>query len=214
MSARPHTALPLAGPATTGPTVRTSNVAPWSGTGLIPASRVSGADAVLVVDGVVSVSVVLSSGRVIGLAILGPGEVWTARAGDGGLGGFRIEALCQSRLRLMAMETLLHLVSDAEVAGALVQVLLQRAGTAERRYAGLAALPVDERVLLLLRYLAGLRGERSATGVRVDLDLSQDRIASLTGTTRESVNRAMRALGRRGLVRREGLRYEVAGGGS
>jgi len=216
MTARPHTALPFELPANPGPrrslvdAVRT-----WSGMGPVPASSVAGADALLVVDGVASVSLVTPSGRIIGLAILGAGEVWTARADDDdGLDGFRIEALCPSRVRVMTVETLLRVVSDAEVARALVRVLLRRAGSAERRYAALVALPVEERVLKLLRHLAALRGVPCPRGVRIDLDLSQDRMASLTGTTRESVNRAMRALQRDGFVRREGLRYEVTGGGS
>ncbi|HXY72298.1 MAG TPA: Crp/Fnr family transcriptional regulator [Actinomycetota bacterium] len=215
MTARPHTALPLEGPANPG--FRRSSdgaVRTWSGAGLVPATSVAGADALIVVDGVVSVSLVTTAGRVIGLALLGPGEVWTAGPDDAGLGGFRIDAICPSRLRLTSVETLLRLVSDAEVARALVRVLLRRAGVAERRYAALAALCVEDRVMALLHLLARLRGIRGPRGIRIDLDLSQDRIACLTGTTRESVNRALRALQRDGFVRREGLRYEVAGGGS
>jgi len=215
MSARPHTALPLERPAGSGrPRSPSAGVRTWSGAGLLPSSHAAGADVVVVVEGVVSVSLVLPSGRVIGLAILGPGEVWAAPAGDGGLAAFRVEALCPSRVRLLVMDTLVHIASAAEVAGALVRMLLHRAADAERRYAGLAALPVEERVLSLLRKLGRLRGEPVADGVRVELDLSQERIASLTGATRESVNRAVRALKRAGILRREGLRYEVTGGGS
>jgi len=213
MSARPHTMLPLE-PAASGPRRHARAPSTWSGTGVVPGSAVARADALVVVEGVVTISMVLPSGRTIGLALLGPAEVWTAREGEGGLESFRIEALCPSRLRVLGLDTLLQIASAPEVAAALVRVLLRRAGTAERRYAALAAFPVEERVLLLLHHLAALRGAPGPSGVRIDLDLSQDRIASLTGATRESVNRALRELRRCGVVRREGLRYEVAGGGS
>jgi len=141
MTARPHTALPLGRPTNPGHRRPLVDVLrSWSGIGPVPSSIVAGADALVVADGVVSVGLVTPSGRVIGLAILGSGEVWTARTDDDdGLGGFRIEALCPSRVRVMTVETLLHVVSDAEVARALVRVLLCRAGSAERRYAALVA---------------------------------------------------------------------------
>jgi CRP-like cAMP-binding protein len=215
MTARPHTALPLDRPANAGRRRSAADpVRTWAGLGAVGPSSVVGADALVVVDGVVSVSLVTPTGRVIGLAILGAAEIWTAPPGEEGLGGFRIEALCPSRLRLTTVETLLDLVSDADVASAVVRVLLRRAGSAERRYAALVGLPVEERVLVLLHHLAALRGVRGRQGVRIEIDLSQDRIASLAGTTRESVNRALRALQRDGYVCREGLRYEVTGGGS
>jgi len=189
-------------------------VASWSGAGPMPASRLAGADALVVFEGVVAVGLVTNAGRVIGLAVLGPGEIWTARADDGGLAGFRVEALCPSEVRLTSVDTLLALASDVEVGRSLVRALLHRAGTAERRFAGLAVLPVEERLLLLLDHLSRLRGVPGPRGTWIDFDLSQDRIAALTGTTRESVNRAVRSLTRRGVVDRRGLRYAVAGGGS
>ena len=213
MSARPHTALPLDRPAATGRRHARMPTS-WSGAGVVPGSALGGADALVVLEGVVAVSMVLPSGRTIGVALLGPAEIWSAREGEGGLESFRIEALCPSRLRGMALDTLLQVASAPEVATALIRALLRRAGNAERRYAALTTLPVEERVLSLLYHLAALRGVPCPRGVRIQLDLSQDRVASLTGTTRESVNRALRTLQRRGVVRRDGLRYEVAGGGS
>jgi len=214
MSAHAHTALPLHHPPSPGRPSRTLRMESWSGVGPVPASRLAGADALVVFRGVVTVSLVTNTGRVIGLALLGPGEVWTARGDDGGLGDYRVDAVCRSELRLTTEERLLGLAADAEAARALARVLLHRAGNAERRYAGLVVLSVEERVLMLLQHLSRLKGVPGPRGVRLDFDISQDRIASLTGATRESVNRALRTLTERGLVDRRGLRYEVVGGGS
>ncbi|MCP4519621.1 MAG: winged helix-turn-helix domain-containing protein, partial [Delftia sp.] len=52
-------------------------------------------------------------------------------------------------------------------------------------------------------------GVNQENGVLIDLDLSQEAIASLVGTTRESANRALRSLREQGIVQVERVRIQV-----
>ena len=73
-------------------------------------------------------------------------------------------------------------------------------------------MPVQDRVAAELRGIAWRHGRRCRDGWRVDVPLTQDLLGSLVGATRESVNRALRHLRHRGVVRRVGRCYVVADG--
>jgi CRP/FNR family transcriptional regulator, cyclic AMP receptor protein len=66
---------------------------------------------------------------------------------------------------------------------------------------------VSSRLLGVLEDLASSHGRPAPGGVYIALPLTQELLASMVGATRESVNRAVAVLERRGLVRRVGLRY-------
>lgn len=83
---------------------------------------------------------------------------------------------------------------------------LRRSRDAVMRTLGLEAA---ERIELLLLDLGQTYGTAVPGGTRVDLPLSQDVLASAVGATRETVNRAIRALQSAGRVRREGQTYSV-----
>ena len=64
-------------------------------------------------------------------------------------------------------------------------------------------LAVDEDVADVdgqLPALADERGTRTPAGLRIDLRLSQTELASIVGTTRESVNRCLNAYADRGIL--------------
>jgi len=189
----------------------------WSGVGSIPFVPGASARGLLVEHGVVTASSTSPSGRTAGVALLGSGDLWTddasmCRSSDDE--GTRLEALCPSRVRVLTNEALSRAAADASSVPWMIWALARRARDAERRCAEALCLPVEERVLSLLRRLARLQGVAIPGGIRIELELSQERIARLTGASRESINRAMRTLRQRGDVRRDGLHYEVAGGGS
>jgi CRP-like cAMP-binding protein len=83
-------------------------------------------------------------------------------------------------------------------------------GTTARMMAaalGKRALPVRERVRSDLLDLAARFGRDTAHGRRIELPLTQDHLAELVGSTRETVNRAFRTLPREACI--EGRRYVV-----
>jgi CRP/FNR family transcriptional regulator len=83
---------------------------------------------------------------------------------------------------------------------------LLRAMSARLRHATeeaeqLASLTVVERLMRRLQQLAGWAGVPVSDGVKIMLPLTQQELAALVGTSRESVNRALVQLRRRGKVR-------------
>ena len=80
-----------------------------------------------------------------------------------------------------------------------------------RRLASALSLGVTDRLLDVLRDLASTHGAHMRDGVRIELPFSQDLLATVVGATRESVNRAVRALEARGAIRRTKRGYVVFG---
>jgi CRP-like cAMP-binding protein len=68
----------------------------------------------------------------------------------------------------------------------------------------MACLDVRERLRSRLTDLAQRFGAPVPGGVRIGIRLSQEELAELTGSARESVNRALRSMQRDGQVRIEG----------
>jgi CRP/FNR family cyclic AMP-dependent transcriptional regulator len=71
-----------------------------------------------------------------------------------------------------------------------------------RRLASSLSLGVADRLREVLRDLASTHGAHTRDGTRIDLPLSQEMLATMVGATRESVNRAVRALEAGGAIRR------------
>jgi CRP/FNR family transcriptional regulator, cyclic AMP receptor protein len=86
----------------------------------------------------------------------------------------------------------------------------RRASQVQRTLARTLAVRVPLRLLGVLEDLAAAHGRAGPGGVSIGLPLTQELLASMVGATRESVNRAVAELERRGLVRRVGTGYVVA----
>ena len=184
----------------------------WTGPGRLPASQFDArSHALLVGEGIVAVSNVRRSGRVVTVALLGPGDAWTGD-GEDPAPAVRVDALCASTLALIARDALTAAVTaDIATATWLACMHLRRALNAERRAAEAHTLSVDERLRGALRDLACARGTLLADGrVRLGVRVSQERLAWLAGTTRESVNRALRSLAHSGAVSLVNGRYVLA----
>ena len=61
-------------------------------------------------------------------------------------------------------------------------------------------MDVTRRLIKKLLYLARRQGTSTEEGIRIRGHLTQQALASLIGTSRESTNRALRALKRKGLI--------------
>ena len=168
--------------------------------------------------GALVISRVAPSGRRAVTEILGPGDVIAVGVdlGSGPCGERAaqpdVRALVRSCvLSIAASELLPAVVRDPESWAWAQGLMARRVAQIERSLARVLTLRIRDRVHELLRDLADAHGRQCGGGVRVDLPLSQDLIASMVGATRESVNRALRALEHEGAVRRLGRRYVLLG---
>jgi CRP-like cAMP-binding protein len=101
------------------------------------------------------------------------------------------------------------MASDPYLACWVAAAVGRRACQIERALARTLVLRVPPRVLAVLEDLAAEHGRAGPDGLCIRFPLTQDLLASMAGATRESVNRAVGDLERRGLVRRVGLRYAL-----
>jgi CRP/FNR family cyclic AMP-dependent transcriptional regulator len=179
---------------------------------LVPEGRPSPALHV-VVSGAVGLWVTGHDGRRTLIALLGPDDVM----GEEVLGADRPPRI-RPETRSLSVSTLLvvapHEVHrtmrrDPSFAGWLALALSRKIELLHGRLAATLALGVRERTLALLQALALRWGKPSPRGTVVDVPLSQETVAAMVGTTRESVNRALRDLRASGEVLRSGRRYVI-----
>lgn len=146
-------------------------------------------------SGMLTASVVGDDGRELTLDILGPGEAVGEPCGEVSL--ITVRAVRPSRLETVPAD---------EVAG----LLAQRARRREVLACDLAWLAVDERIARRLDDLACRFGRPVPDGISIPFRLTQDTLASLAGTSRESANRGLRRLVRAGRITPTGRgRYVV-----
>jgi CRP-like cAMP-binding protein len=90
-----------------------------------------------------------------------------------------------------------------------IEVLSRRLRRTTESAEGLISLNVTQRIARKLLELTERYGVNQEEGVLIDLDLSQEDIATLVGTTRESANRALSALRDQGIVQVDRARIRV-----
>jgi CRP/FNR family cyclic AMP-dependent transcriptional regulator len=139
----------------------------------------------VVESGALLASAVSDDGHVLALDVLGPGDL--VGEPDGAPAEHGVRALRPGRLRTAAA---------AEAAG-LAAARARRVAALAR---DLAWLDVGSRIEGRLVDLATRFGRPVPGGILVSLPLTQEDLAALTGTSRESANRALRALEREGRV--------------
>jgi CRP-like cAMP-binding protein len=133
----------------------------------------------MVESGALQATLVTSEGRQLTLDVLGPNEA--VGEPGGAPASYTVRALRPTRLRPVADATGLA-------------ILAERARRASTLAGDLAWLDVETRIERRLQDLAARFGRPGVGGTLITLRLTQDDIASLAGTTRESANRAIRDL--------------------
>jgi CRP/FNR family cyclic AMP-dependent transcriptional regulator len=93
-----------------------------------------------------------------------------------------------------------HLHQSHQLALNLMLTLSTRLREANENVQSLASLDVNRRLIKRLLSLARRQGTVMEEGVRIRGRLTQQALASLISTSRESANRALRALERKGLI--------------
>lgn len=165
-----------------------------------------------IVSGAVKISAYNQDGREAVIAVLGPGDVFgelslfdqAARSAD---------ATSIEDTELLSLDTAAlteAIKARPELGLALLRVLGRRLRLTNEALQDIAFFDVPGRVARRLADLADAHGVPQDDGILIDIPLSQESLAQMVGATRESVNKALASLKRRGLVDRVGRRYVVA----
>jgi CRP-like cAMP-binding protein len=166
----------------------------------------------IIASGTVKISAYHPDGREAVLAVLGPGDVLgelalfeqSPRSADA-------TALEDAVLFSLDAQSLNEaILAHPEIALALLNVLGTRLRQSNEAFQDIAFFDVPGRVARRLADLADAHGIDAAEGTLIDISLSQESLAQMVGATRESVNKALALLKRRGLVARSGRRYIVS----
>jgi CRP/FNR family transcriptional regulator len=123
------------------------------------------------------------------------------------------EAMTATTTLTLHRAAFLHTINTCPpIAASILEVMAMRLRQSNDYAEQLASAPVAQRVTRQLFDLATRRSQRqpeTATMQPIDLDLTQDELARLSGTTRETVNRVLSALRDQGVVRMERSRVSV-----
>ncbi len=165
-----------------------------------------GATCHILIQGRVRIFIIGEDGRELSMRILGPGEIVGEMALFENLPrSASVVALEATHTLELDQEALLRCVRRCPVlALSLLQALSARLRHTTEEAEGLASQPVPERLLRRLQQLANGSGVRVQDGIRIALPMTQQELATLVGTSRESVNRALVRLRQQGSVRLEG----------
>jgi CRP/FNR family cyclic AMP-dependent transcriptional regulator len=165
-----------------------------------------------IVSGTVKLSAYHDDGREVVLAVLGAGDVFGELAlFDDAPRSADASALEDAELISLDRKGLNEAIArNPEIASALLRVLGRRLRQSNEAFQDIAFFDVPGRVARRLADLADTYGVEAEEGVMIDIFLSQESLAQMVGATRESVNKALALLKRRGLVARAGKRYYVS----
>ncbi|MDP8955467.1 MAG: Crp/Fnr family transcriptional regulator [Actinomycetota bacterium] len=165
----------------------------------------------VVAEGAVAVSSRTPCGRVATLSVLGPGDfvghhAVASEPVPDTLPG--VAALVESTvLTVPATSLRAVLPRDTLLLRGFASAVVEQLDRSQAALARALTLPVVDRVRHALRDLAVRFGRRTPAGTTVMLPVSQELLGSITGATRESVNRALRDLRVAGAIRSQDGRY-------
>jgi CRP/FNR family transcriptional regulator, cyclic AMP receptor protein len=183
----------------------------WNAAGGAELAR--GGFGLLVLDGVLIRRVGLD-GR-YGAELLGKGDLLRPWEHDGGGSIMPFETawrvVAAARLAVLDLRWAAQMAPFPEVAGRLTGRVMERS----RRLAMLMAIAqhprLDQRLWLLFWELADRYGVVHPDGVRIALPITHEMLSHLAAAQRPSVSTALGRLARRGVVRREGAAWVIAG---
>jgi CRP/FNR family transcriptional regulator, cyclic AMP receptor protein len=162
----------------------------------------AGDEVVIVLGGRVKLVASGAEGRDVVLAIRGPGELIGEMAALGGIRrtatAIAVDQVEAAYLRADELREFLGQHPDAALV--LMRMLITRWAEADRDRISLATQDSVGRLAQRLLELAADHGVPAERGLRIELTLSQDELASWTGATRETVSRALRLMRRVGWV--------------
>lgn len=120
------------------------------------------------------------------------------------------EAMCKTTALTLQRAAFLHTINACPpIAASVLEVMAARIRQTNAAAEQLAQMSASQRVVRQLLGLAARYGIADGGAIRIDLHLTQDDLASLSGTTRETVNRVLANLRDQGLIRVERARVSV-----
>jgi CRP/FNR family transcriptional regulator len=160
----------------------------------------------VVLDGKIKITQAVSDGRENLLSVLGPGEMFGELSlFDPGTRTATAAAVTDCRLASLDHDDLRPLLTGRpEVATHLLQALARRLRRTNEALADLVFSDVPGRVAKALLELADKFGQPDGAGVVVEHDLTQEELAQLVGSSRETVNKALSDFAGRGWLRLQG----------
>ena len=155
-----------------------------------------------VVSGRIRISIVSEEGKEIILGTLGPGDVFGEIAlFDGKSRTATATATEASEFLVIERKDLIpFLEKHPQVAIKLLGALSARLRMTDELIEDTLFLNLTSRLAKKLLALARVNGQQTPQGVRINLKLSQQELGNLVGTTRESVNKQLRAWQEEGLI--------------
>lgn len=163
----------------------------------------SGVTCHIILKGKVRIYTTQEDGRELCVHILGPGEIVGEMAIFENLPrSANVEALEETTTMEVHRDTLIEiLLKFPTLALSLLQAMSARLRSSTTHTGEMATLPVSERLMQRLHQLAKIAGKLTPDGVRILLPMTQQELADMVGTSRESVNRALAQLRRQGKIR-------------
>jgi CRP-like cAMP-binding protein len=155
-----------------------------------------------IVSGRLRVSLGRANGSEATLAILGPGElVGELGLFQDGSRSARVTAIEETCVVSVTKSDLLSALGRSPAASlALCRLLASRVRQLAQHFEEVTAMPVEQRLARKLVFLAARWGEPSARGVGISLNLSQEELAQLVDTSRQSANKCLMKWRRSGIL--------------
>ncbi len=160
----------------------------------------------LLEDGLVRIYRMSESGNEATLGYVQPGEVFgeLSAFGDYPRESFA-EALLDSRVWKMRSQAFRQILdSRPSIMLPIARQMGERLKSVESRVENLVFCDVGSRLAAALVELMRSLGRKDGSGTLIDVPLTQSELASLIGSTRQSVNVALRDLVQEGLIERRG----------
>jgi CRP/FNR family cyclic AMP-dependent transcriptional regulator len=160
----------------------------------------------LIKTGRVRISRNTSDGKEVTVAILGPGDMFGEDALFGGIERTTVATCMEETLICKAHADDLFglLAGNSTLALNVAQMLSDRLNDASATIEDLAYAKISDRLVHLFDRLAGELGKATAEGTYLDVRLTHQDIASIIGSTRETVSLEMNQLVRAGQIKQEG----------
>jgi CRP/FNR family transcriptional regulator, cyclic AMP receptor protein len=161
-----------------------------------------GESLMVVLSGRIKISMVSPGGREVILSLIDPGHCCGEMALlDGKPRSADATAAEPSEVFVLERRDVIAIIErHPNVAFRIIGVLCARLRRATDLIADRMLPCTKPRIARALLRLAGDYGSRRAEGIRIDLKLSQGQLGALTGTTRERVNRQLRAWAHSGII--------------
>jgi CRP/FNR family cyclic AMP-dependent transcriptional regulator len=147
-----------------------------------------------------------ADGKEVTVAILGPGDMFGEDALFGGIERTTVATCMEETLicKAHADDLFALLAGNSALALNVAQMLNDRLSDASATIEDLAYAKISDRLVNLFERLAAEHGRQTPEGTYLDLRLTHQEIASIIGSTRETVSLEMNALVRSGQIKQEG----------